>query len=75
MSLHRLHSKTLGFLPAGAFEENAQGGRIITAVEKDILLGYLLFRVARGRASIVHLCAAKEARGRGVARLLVEHLK
>jgi predicted nucleic acid-binding protein/GNAT superfamily N-acetyltransferase len=75
MSLHRLHSKTLGFLPAGAFEENAKVGRIIVAMEADTLLGYLLFRVARGRAAIVHLCVAKEARGRHVARLLVERLK
>lgn len=75
MALHRVHSKTLGFLPAGAFEENAKGGRIFVASERDASLGYLLFRVARGRAAIVHLCVAKDARGRGVARLLVERLK
>jgi len=75
MALHRLHSKTLGFLPAGAFEENTKGGRIIVALEQDALLGYLLFRVARGRAAIVHLCVGKDGRGRGVARLLVERLK
>jgi GNAT superfamily N-acetyltransferase/predicted nucleic acid-binding protein len=75
MALHRLHSKTLGFLPAGAFEENAKNGRILAALEQESLVGYLLYRVARGRAAIVHLCVAKEARGRGVARFLVERLK
>jgi GNAT superfamily N-acetyltransferase/predicted nucleic acid-binding protein len=75
MSLHRLHSKTLGYLPVGAFEENAKGGRILVALTQNSLLGYLLYRVARGRAAIVHLCVSKEARGRGVARLLVERLK
>ena len=27
------------------------------------------------RAAVVHLCAAESARGKGVTRLLVEHLK
>lgn len=73
--LHRTHSRTLGFFPIGAFEENAKRGQIIVAVEQDTLLGYLLFRKARGRVAIVHLCVGVQAQGRGVARRLVERLK
>jgi GNAT superfamily N-acetyltransferase/predicted nucleic acid-binding protein len=76
MVLHRLNAKTLGFLPKGAFEEHAKLRQIIVALESDgNCLGYLLYRVARGRASIVHLCVADAARGKGVARLLVDRLK
>ncbi len=76
MVLHRFNAKTLGFFPKGAFEEHAKLRQIIVALEADgNCLGYLLYRVARGRASIVHLCVADAARGRGVARLLVDRLK
>ena len=76
MMLHRLNAKTLGFFPKGAFEEHAKLRRIIVALESDdSFLGYLLFRIGRGRASIVHLCVSDAARGEGVARLLVDRLK
>lgn len=76
MLLHRLNAKTLGFFPKGAFEEHAKLRRIIVAFESDgSCLGYLLFRIGRGRASIVHLCVSNVARGKGVARLLVDQLK
>jgi GNAT superfamily N-acetyltransferase/predicted nucleic acid-binding protein len=75
IALHRQASKRLGFLPAGAFEESAKLGRILVAMDGRLLRGYLLYRVARGRASIVHLCVSPEARGKGVARALVEQLK
>jgi len=76
MELHRLNAKTLGFLPKDAFEEHARLRQIIVALGSDCnCLGYVLYRVARGRASIVHLCAADAARGKGVGRLLVDRLK
>lgn len=75
MALHRANSKTLGFFPAGAFDEHAKLRQILVALDGDHLLGYLLFRVARGRATIVHLCVAEEARDRGVARKLVDRIK
>jgi len=74
--LHRLNAKTLGFFPKGAFEEHAKLRQIIVALESDgNCLGYLLYRIARGRATIVHLCVADAARGKGVSRLLVDRLK
>ncbi|MEW6302194.1 MAG: GNAT family N-acetyltransferase [Verrucomicrobiota bacterium] len=76
IALHRLNAKTLGFFPKGAFEEHARLRHIIVACDSGSnCLGYLLYRVARGRASIVHLCVADAARGKGVARLLVDRLK
>jgi GNAT superfamily N-acetyltransferase len=75
LELHRLNSKTLGFLPVGAFEEYARLQQIIVALEGKDLLGYEIYRVARRRAAIVHLCVATKGRGRGIARMLVERLK
>lgn len=75
-ALHRGNSSRLGFFPRGAFDEHARAKQILLALGNgDELLGYLLYRVAKGRAIIVHLCTAANARGRGVARALVEHLK
>ena len=76
MALHRANSKTLGFLPKGAFEENAKLGQIIIGLDgAGVCIGYLLYRVARSRAAIVHLCVSENARGNSVARHLVERLK
>jgi GNAT superfamily N-acetyltransferase/predicted nucleic acid-binding protein len=76
IALHRASAGTLGFFPKGAFEEHAKLGQIIVALNANgDCLGYLLYRVARGRVAIVHLCVSEQARGRGVSRLLVERLK
>jgi len=76
MQLHRADSHQLGFFPKGAFEDRARVQQILLAYDEgNDLLGYLLFRVTRGQATIVHLCTAPQARQKGVARLLVEHLK
>lgn len=76
MALHRASAGTLGFFPKGAFEEHAKLGQIIVALDaSENCLGYLLYRVARGRAAIVHLCVSEQARGHGVSRSLVDKLK
>jgi len=76
IALHRASAKTLGFFPRGAFEEHAKLKQIVVALDdRGECLGYLLYRVARGRASIVHLCVSEMARGRGISRLLVDRLK
>ena len=74
--LHGVESHRLGFFPKGAFEDHARMGQILLALgQGGEVLGYLLYRVAKQRAMIVHLCTASAARGKGVARALVEHLK
>jgi predicted nucleic acid-binding protein/GNAT superfamily N-acetyltransferase len=76
IKLHRTNSQKLGFFPRGAFHEHSQARQILLARgEGGELLGYLLYRVAKQRASIVHLCTSPNARHKGVARSLVEHLK
>lgn len=76
MLLWRANSATLGFFPAGAFEEYAEKGQVIIAVDStDSCIGYLLYRASRDTAVIVHLCVAPEQRGAGTARALIEYLK
>ena len=76
LALHRADSHRLGFFPRGAFEEHARARQIILALdERDDMLGNLLYRVAKQRAMVAHLCTAPRARGIGVARALIEHLK
>ena len=74
MTLHRADSRRLGFFPRGAFEDHARVGQILLALnDQDQVLGYLLFRVAKQRAMIVHLCTAPSSRGKGVGRQLIQH--
>jgi predicted nucleic acid-binding protein/ribosomal protein S18 acetylase RimI-like enzyme len=76
MSLHRLDGKNLGMFPKGAFQEHATEGLILLALtESNECAGYLLYRTARERAVIVHLCVRSDYRGKGVARGLVDRLK
>jgi len=73
--LWRRDAKTLGFFPDGAFQDAFARGRIIVALDdSDRCRGYLLYRISRDAAAIVHLCVAKKSRGQGIARELVGHL-
>lgn len=76
MRLWRADSATLGFFTSGAFEEYAEKGQILVALDSsDCCVGYLLYRISRDCAVIVHLCVAPMQRGQGAARLLVDYLK
>lgn len=76
MALHRVNSRNLGMFPKGAFLERAAAQQILIAVSTDgECVGYLLYRIARERAAIVHLCVRANFRGKGVARSLVDQLK
>jgi ribosomal protein S18 acetylase RimI-like enzyme len=72
--LWRANSDTLGFLPAGAFEECATNGNILVARDaQGQCIGYLLFRCSRNRVvTIHHLCIDESARGQGVASQLID---
>mgnify|MGYP002737531852 CR=1 FL=1 len=75
-SLYRKDSGTLGFMPRGAFEEGIAKGTLLVATDdQNQILGYLLYRVARGVASIAHLCVSTAARNRGIGKSLVDELK
>lgn len=73
--LWRRHSDTLGFFPAGAFQDCAQRGMLVAAIAGDQFLGYAAYRVSGDRAILIHLCVIAEARRTNVARVLVDHVK
>jgi GNAT superfamily N-acetyltransferase len=74
--LHAAGKGTLGPFPRGAFEDHAHRNLILVAIApSNEIGGYLLYRVAKNRAAIVHLTTAESFRGKGIARLLVDSLK
>lgn len=64
--------RTLGHLPDQGFIDRARRGTLLAAVEGDQILGYLLYDLPRQEVKLVHLCVAPQARGKGIARQLVE---
>ena len=74
IAIGKANRSTLGFLPDGAFEEHAAKDQILVAIQDERLAGYVLYRVAREKATVVHLCVENEKRGQGVARGLVQKL-
>jgi len=64
----------LGFLPDEGFSDRARKGTLLAAVEDERLLGYVLYDLPRRSITIRHLCVDIEARGRGVAKRLIESL-
>lgn len=76
MELGRQHAETLGFFPKGAFQEHASRGHVLVALNsRNECIGYLLYRISRNKAVIVHLCVDPAVLKQGVARELVDHLK
>ncbi len=71
------NSKTLGHFPQGAFVEHAHRGNILCAIEKDKLLGYVLFAVTQRKQTIriVHLCISESSRGKGIAKQLLDRIR
>jgi hypothetical protein len=75
IDLYAERKARLGLFPEGAFQECASRGWILGAVDsEENVVGYLLYRVAKGRAAIVHLVVASDWIRRGVARDLVARL-
>jgi predicted nucleic acid-binding protein/GNAT superfamily N-acetyltransferase len=63
-------------MPRGAFEEYAALRQLLIAVDsREECVGYVLFRIGKGRAVIAHLCTDLELRRSGIARALVDALK
>lgn len=75
ISLWKKNRKTLGMFPRGAFEASAKDNCIIYLLEEGIVKGYLLYRIARQRVAITHLCISDDVRGKGGARILFNSLK
>lgn len=77
INLGKKHSKTLGLFPEGAFRDHARKKNIYAAVEDEIVLGYILFRITQSKQtlSIAHLCVGEEHRGKGLAKALLDKVK
>lgn len=77
ITLGKKHSKTLGFMPDGGFEDHAKKECIIIAHDASELYGYLMFRVVRSssRISIVHLCVSDDHRGKDISIQLLNELR
>lgn len=75
--LGKKNAKTLGMFPEGAFIDHAKKRCIIAAVQKDQLLGYILFRItqSKGIITIAHLCIDSEYRNKGIANKLLDAVK
>ena len=70
--------KTLGLFPVGAFEARANAGHLLVASTSDgSVLGYLTYRAQRrlNCAIIIHLCVARDLRGRNISDALWGALK
>jgi ribosomal protein S18 acetylase RimI-like enzyme/predicted nucleic acid-binding protein len=73
-ALGRANKATLGYLPDGAFDDHAADGHVLAALDDSNCVGYVLYRIVRDRAAITHFCIATEARGRRIARTMLDHL-
>ena len=69
-ALAKRNSATLGFLPEGAFDAYAQRGWVLVAIAEGDVVGYVIYRISRMRAVLVHLCTDQKHRGRGIAKQL-----
>ncbi|XGV94916.1 MAG: GNAT family N-acetyltransferase [Leptolyngbya sp. BL-A-14] len=75
IALGRANAKSLGQMPRGGFIDHAAKGHIIVALSpQNECIGYLMYRVAYQRASIVHLCIDQAWRGNHIARSLITKL-
>ena len=77
IQLGNKNSSTLGFMPEGAYKENARRGQILIAFEGDQIMGYLFYNINnRGNfVYIVHLCVSEKFRRMGVSHELISELK
>jgi ribosomal protein S18 acetylase RimI-like enzyme len=74
LKLHRAAKRYLGPLPDEGFEDRAVAGTLFGALSGGHLCGYVLYDLPANRVTIRHLCVGDDARGEGIARLLVEEL-
>jgi GNAT superfamily N-acetyltransferase/predicted nucleic acid-binding protein len=75
--LWRENAQWLGFYPEGAFAERARMGQLLVALDNQTCAGYLAYYTGQQnrKARLTHLCVAGSARGKGVARRLIDTLR
>lgn len=72
--LWRRDRATLGFLPTEGFEDRAERGTLLAAVDSGTVAGYVLYDLPGDRVKLVHLCVERGKRDLGVARVLIDEL-
>ncbi|MEV5650507.1 GNAT family N-acetyltransferase [Nocardia sp. NPDC052254] len=76
IKLSKRYSRTLGMMPAGAFQDAIHWGGLIDARIDGVLVGYALFRLPRNnQVMLSHLCVVSQVRKSGVARALVAEIQ
>ena len=77
INLGKRNSKTLGYLPEGAYLDQAKKKRIVIAYQNDSLLGYCLFRIttSKVRVGITQVCVEPNNRRKGIAKRLLDHVR
>ena len=73
-ALAKKNSATLGFLPEGAFDAYAKRGWVLAAIVDGQVVGYVIYRVSRMTAVLVHLCTDEKHRGKGIATQLFRNV-
>ncbi len=77
VALGDANRRTTGLLPHAAWDDYARSGHLVAAVHldrPDTPAAYAAFRLPREEVVLAHLVVAADARGQGLARLLVKHL-
>jgi GNAT superfamily N-acetyltransferase len=72
IALGDMNKRTLGFLPHRAYEQASAAGTLLAVVEHGQVIAYALYSLPRQVVRLTHLCVNRDARGRGLARLLIE---
>jgi GNAT superfamily N-acetyltransferase len=74
--LSKAHQSVLGQIPFQAFKDAATCDRLVVALVNNEVVGYVLYRTRRRDRAVmlIHLCVSTDARGRGLARALIDDL-
>lgn len=73
LGLHKANRSTLGPMPDTAFRERAKHSGLLLGRRDGVTVAYLLYDIPRHNLiKLVHLCVGEDARGSGIAKLLVE---
>lgn len=75
LRLAKESSATLGFLRNEAFTDRLRHRGLVVAKDHDAVLGYILYDLPKtGHIKLVHVCVSRAARGRGVAKILLDYV-
>ncbi len=77
IDLGKRNSHTLGLMPKDAYIQQARKRCIVVAYDKDLLIGFCLFRIveSKNRIAITQVCIDTDFRKKGVANLLLNQVR